>query len=135
MKKLLPLVILTLCLAGCGASDESIGTPADLRGDWIESTYTEKDTYMIATVTDDTIEVNWCSDGGESTAIYWVGTYTAPTESGDYTWDSVRDKERTDSALLASDAETKTFTYTNGEITYDQSALGTTVTVHLIPVE
>lgn len=131
MKKLLFILLSTLFLASCGASDE----PADLRGNWAEADHTAEDTYMSAVVTDTTIEVYWTNDSEESTSIYWIGTYTAPTESGDYTWESVKDAERTESALLASRDDTKTFTYSNGEITYSQSALGTTKTVHLVPAE
>lgn len=131
MKKLYLIILTALFLASCGAPDEA----ADLRGNWIEKEYDEGDTYMTATITDATIEVNWTKDGGETTSIYWIGTYTAPTEAGDYTWESMKDAERTASALLASQDDTKTFTYSNGEITYSQSALGTTTTIHLVPAE
>ena len=43
----------------------------------------------------------------------------------------VNDTEKTDSALLASGDETKTFTYSDGQITYDVTAMGITETVKL----
>lgn len=68
----------------------------------------------------------------ESKSLYWAGTFVAPeTPDEPYTWESVNDKEKTDSALLASGDDTKTFTYEKGEISYEASALGTTKTVRL----
>ena len=48
-----------------------------------------------------------------------------------YTWDSVNDKEKTDSAILASGDDTKTFTYKDGQLSYSVSAMGNTQTVRL----
>ena len=65
-------------------------------------------------------------------SLYWAGTYVAPQYSDEpYTWDSENDKEKTDSALLASGADTKTFTYENNQISYEASAMGSTQTVKL----
>ena len=78
------------------------------------------------------VEINWISDGGKTKSIYWVGTYTAPTEFvEEYSWTSERDKEKTDSALLASTDDTKDFLYSNEKISYEASAMGTTTTVEL----
>lgn len=131
MKKitLFLLIIATLTFVGCSAKNNE---PADLRGNWIESEHNEKDTYMIATIDDNTIEVNWCMDNGESTAIYWAGSFIAPTTDGDYSWDSVNDTDKTSFSLLASGAETKSFSYANGEILFEVTALGITKTVHLV---
>lgn len=65
MKKILFIILSALFLTSCGASDE----PADLRGNWTEKEYEEGDTYMTATITDTTIEVNWTKDGGETTSF------------------------------------------------------------------
>ena len=72
------------------------------------------------------------SDGGDTKSLYWSGTYEAPTEATEnYTWDSVNDTSKTANALLASGDETKTFTYENGVLSYEASALGTTTTVKM----
>lgn len=64
--------------------------------------------------------------------MYWAGTFTAPSEStNEYTWTSENDTNKTEAALLASTADTKEFTYKNGEITYEASAMGSTTTVRL----
>lgn len=108
--------------------------PTDLTGTWKSE---ENDgSYQEAVITEDRIEINWVSDGGDTTSIYWVGTYKSPTEAVDeYSWTSERNKEETDSALLASTDDTKDFTYKDGIISYETSALGTTTTVKLSKTE
>lgn len=133
MKKAIAAIIaIALCgyaLTACSGKGEEKGTVPDLTGGWIE-TNTDSDAKMSAEITSDTIEVYWSSD--DTSAIYWAGTYVAPSEAGTYTWSSVNDYEKTESALLASSDETKDFTYnSNGEITFDVTAFGVTKTVHL----
>ena len=108
--------------------------PTDLTGTWQSE---ENDgSYQEAVISDDRIEINWVSDGGDTKSIYWIGTYEAPTEAVDeYSWTSERNKEETDTALLASTDDTKEFTYKDGVISYEASALGTTTTVKLSKVE
>lgn len=103
--------------------------PDDLTGTWKQTNGNDKDHYQQATVTADKIEINWISP--DSTSLYWSGSFTAPTKAGDYSWTSKGDKQKMASSLLASQAESKDFKYTNGEITYSASALGTTTTVRL----
>ncbi len=133
MKKAIAAIIaLALCvcaLTACSGKGEEKGTVPDLTGSWIE-TNTDSDAKMSAEITSDIIEVYWSSD--ETHALYWSGKYVAPTEAGTYTWSSVNDHDKTDSALLASGDDTKDFTYnSNGEITFDVTAFGVTKTVHL----
>lgn len=76
--------------------------------------------------------IEWVSDGGNTTSIYWVGTFAAPTDASEpYTWTSQKDVEATKSALLASGDATKEFKYENDTISYKVSALGTTTTINL----
>lgn len=121
-------------LVGCGGSDEPAAEqkePLDLTGTWTEED--AADTYHEAVIKDGTIEINWISDGGETKSLYWSGTYKAPEEATDeYSWTSENDKEKTDGALLASGDDTKEFTYADGKLTYEASAMGTTKTVKLI---
>ena len=110
-------------------TSESPATPADLTGTWKEKNPNE-DSYQIARVTADTIEIYWHTS--DSDALYWAGSYVAPTDSETpYTWDSVNDTEKTRSAILASSDETKTFTYTDNTISYSVTALGITKKVVL----
>lgn len=128
--------LLTLGLAGCSAGATGTAAapadePADLVGEWEQSNKNSEDSYQSATITADTITVYWVTDGGDTTSLYWAGTYDAPTEPGDFSWDSVNDTEQTDVALLASGDETKTFTYEGDTISYEVSAMGVTTTVEL----
>ena len=89
--------------------------------------------WIEATISEDIIEINWISDGGDTRSVYWIGTYEAPTEYvEEYSWLSERDKEKTDRALLASTDDTKEFTYENETINYEASMMGTTTVVHLV---
>ena len=145
---MLLLATLSVSVVGCGTGsfsgstkensktsqseekEEEAKKPTDLTGVWASE---NKDgSYQEATITDDSIEINWISDDGATKSVYWSGTYTAPTEFvEEYSWTSDRNKEKTDSALLASTDDTKEFTYKNGKISYEVSAMGTTSTVEL----
>lgn len=115
---------LVFCLSGCGAAKTS-----DLSGTW-KQTNASSDTSMEAVISGDTITVNWV--GADSTSLYWAGTYVAPSEATDsYTWDSIADKDKTSKSMLASGDDTKTFTYSNGVLSYSASAMGTTTTVEM----
>ena len=160
-KKLLTLLIsctVVLSLSACGSSKktttnkdsskretaqdtkeekkEEVKDPVDLTGSWKSE---ENDgAWMSADITADTITVNWISDNGDTTAIYWVGTYQAPTEYiEEYSWTSERNKEQTDNALLASTDDTKDFTYSDAtkELSYQVTMSGVTTTVQLTKVE
>lgn len=119
-----------------GKKQTAAVTPAaNLDGYWAQSGWQEKDAFMAAMIHDDIIEIYWMSDKGETAALYWYGSYVAPTTGQKYTWTSKNDHSATDLALLASQDDTKTFTYENGEITYSQSAMGMTTTIHLVFVQ
>ncbi|ANP73526.1 hypothetical protein [Cryobacterium arcticum] len=150
MKKFAVPIVLTIALAltGCSATEATTSTTAsapvdstpteevaqapDLTGTWKQSNSASEDAYQQATITADTISVDWVTDGGDTTSVYWVGTFVAPTDASEpVTWTSQRDAAATDSAMLASSDDTKEFTYESGTISYKVSALGTTTTVKL----
>ncbi|WP_294568994.1 hypothetical protein [uncultured Arthrobacter sp.] len=150
MKKLIaPIVFASaLALTGCGgsgaapaesksattespAAEEAPQAP-DLTGAWKQSNSNSEDSYQQAMITGDMMTIDWVSDGGDTTSVYWVGTFEAPTAADEpYTWTSQRDAAATDTALMASTDDTKEFTYEDDTISYKVSALGTTVTVEL----
>lgn len=146
-KRILALAAIALLgssLAGCAAATNSgtAGTPessaaaapeapADLTGEWRSTNSESEDSYQSATITADSIEINWVSDGGSTKALYWAGSYAAPGEAGAYSWDSQNDTEQTSGAMLASGDPTKSFSYEDEVISYDVSAMGVTKTVTL----
>lgn len=137
-------LVAVLALTGCsGPGNTSPGTAdskptqeapkiPDLTGAWKQSNSNSEKSYQQASITADKITIEWVSDGGNTTSIYWIGTFAGPTSASEpYTWTSQRDVEATKSALLASQDATKEFKYEAGTISYKASALGTTTTVNL----
>ena len=146
MKKILaPLALaVAVVLTGCGGAEPAPAGAApskatqdappvpDLAGTWKQGNSASKDAYQEARITGDTISIDWVSDGGDTTSIYWVGTFKAPTNATEpYTWTSKRDVAKTESALLASTDDSKEFTFEGDTISYKVSALGSTTTVKL----
>lgn len=104
----------------------------DLTGNWKQSNSHSSDSYQSATITGDTISIDWITDAGDTKSIYWIGTFTAPTDATTpYTWTSTRDKAATESALLASRDATKVMTFKDDTISYSAGMLGTTMKVKL----
>lgn len=148
-KKLVALLfcgVLAMSVTACGGTESETGSdknaestdnkkeekkdPTDLTGTW--KSEETNGSYQEAVIAEDTIEINWVSDGGNTKSLYWAGTYVAPTEYvNEYSWTSENDKEKTGSALLASGDDTKEFSYKDGKISYEASAMGTTKTVEL----
>lgn len=112
-------------------AEETTEVP-DLSGEWVQVNNNSEDTWQAATIDENTITIYWVSDNGDTKSLYWAGTFVPPENTDEpYTWDSENDTEQTSMALLASGDEIKTFTYENGQISYEASALGTTTTVRL----
>ncbi|HJG41758.1 hypothetical protein [Bifidobacterium pullorum] len=104
--------------------------PADLTGTWKSTNSDSEDSWMEATITVDTIQVDWVT--ADTRSLYWIGTFEAPSEPGDWSWTSQADREKMDTALMASQDDTKDFTYieTDG-LSFDASAMGVTKTVKM----
>ncbi|WP_200826214.1 hypothetical protein [Microbacterium timonense] len=142
------LALLGILLTGCAVQTEttSSGTggptesqpieapaePLDLTGEWKQTNSNSADSYQAATITDSTITVDWVNEQDSARALYWAGTFEPPTEdTTHYEWDSVNDKAQTDTALMASGDDTKTFTYSDGVLSYELTAMGVTMTVEM----
>lgn len=148
MKKLLSLTLigaLALSLTACGSSGskdnppskettttkkEEKKEPLDLTGTWqcdpIDGTY------LKATISNDVIEIDWVFVEEDKSAIYWVGSYDAPTaDTNEYSWVSNNDHEQTETSILASTDDTKEFTYNNGIISFAASMQGVSKTFEL----
>lgn len=107
-------------------------TPVSLDGKWKQTNSASSTAWQAATISGTTIEVDWVSDNGATTSLYWAGSVTPPTTSDQtFTWTSNNDTAQTANALLASSDATKDFTYDHGTISYSVSALGKTMTVQL----
>ena len=138
MKKLCSMILtgilMITLLAGCGSTTETAKEEAkvpDLKGSYKQTNSNSEDSYQVAAIDDDTITIYWFTASDQTTALYWTGTYEAPTEAGKYSWDSKNYHDLTDYALLASGDDSKTINYDNGEISYEVSMMGVTTTVTL----
>ena len=145
MKKfiLTAALICMLAFSGCGNSSTSTTSnnkseqaeeakAPDLTGEWKQINSDSETSYQAATIEGETIEIYWIDEEGETKSLYWAGTFIAPeTTDEPYTWDSENDKEKTDNSILASGDDTKTFTYQDGQISYEASAIGVTKTIRL----
>lgn len=124
---------LCLTLAGCGnspSSADSSAVPPDLTGEWVQADSEDTATYQTATITDDSITVRWVSD--DTTALYWAGSFVPPTTVDEpYSWDSVRDTQTDEDAVLPPTEDSKTFTYEAGYLSYTVSAMGVSTTIYL----
>ncbi|RSX52991.1 hypothetical protein [Bifidobacterium samirii] len=148
MKKPIALLATTAMLFGltaCGTTpatadgnDGSTSTqqqekpkPADLTGTWKQTNSNSDESWMEATISGDTIEIDWV--GQDTKSLYWKGSYEAPGEAGDWKWTSKGDTETMKTALMASQDDTKDFAYSadGQELTYEASALGTTMTIRM----
>lgn len=107
--------------------------PTSLIGTW--KSEENEGSYQEAIISENSIEINWVYDNGETKSLYWSGTYSEPTKKTDnYTWTSENNKKKTGSALTASGDDTKEFTFKDNIISYEASALGTTKTMELLQV-
>ncbi|KHL04711.1 hypothetical protein [Sinomonas humi] len=109
-------------------------TPVSLDGKWKQTNSKSTDSWQAATISGNTIEIDWTTDKGDTSSLYWAGSVAPPATPGDtFTWTSNKDTSKTAHALLASSDATKVFTYDHGVISYSASILGTTTTVKLAP--
>jgi hypothetical protein len=115
-------------------SEETVEEPAaplDLMGEWKQTNF-EGDAYMVATIDAATITAQYVNAEEDTTALFWAGSYVAPTAGADaYSWDSVNDTEQTSKSLLASPDPTKTFEYADGVLSFPMSLMGVTKTIKL----
>ncbi len=143
MKKMFLSIMISASLAssliGCGNTvtnqtnaieSQEIKADTNLSGIWRSEN--NNGNYHEATITENSIIINWVSDDGKTKSLYWAGTYTPPNEYvTEYSWVSNNDHDKTDSAMLASTDDTKEFLFKNGIISYSTSAMGTTTTMEL----
>lgn len=102
----------------------------DLTGVWHS---TEDSTFVQrATIAGTAMTIDWVpQDGTPDSRLYWAGSFEASKAEGAHTWTSTNDHSRTGAELLASSEDTKDFTYEDGKISYEVSALGESGTVTL----
>jgi len=153
LRPLAPIAVALLLLTGCTApasttdtaasaspsaaataepTEEVVVTPLDLAGEWKQTNSKSADAYQTATITGEQITIDWVNDAEATKAVYWIGSYVPPTEyTESYSWDSQGDVAQMETAIMASGDSAKSFTYQDGVLTYELTALGVTMTVEM----
>lgn len=117
------LILVIAMLTACGVK-------RSVAGEYKQSGSNKSDAYQIATVTDDYIEIFWFNKDGNTTSLYWAGTFDTKNKNNIIV-NSKNDTSKTKGAMLASSDEYKKIEYKNGAISYKMSIMGTTTTVKL----
>lgn len=145
MKKLVVIGFVSLfALTGCSSTSsapltegstasrgEETAAPAalDLNGAWEQSNKKSEENYHAAEIIDGVITVNWIAP--DSSSLYWVGSVPSENTDEAFSWTSQGDTETMASALMASSEDTKEFSYADGVLSYEVTAVGTTMTIKL----
>ncbi len=111
---------------------EEAGEYMDLAGTWT-SEPSEDGSWVEAVIddADDTITIRCLSDDGDTSSIYWVGTYDPPVNETDtYEWKSVK-KEASDEEMSASD-DTMEISYSEDALHFEIEENGNKKSVELI---
>lgn len=130
----LAFLVLLVLMTSCGTSQGTTTVGAEtkttgLLGDWHQTGTGISGTTMAATVTEGAIQITLTM--GDTSGIYWLGTLETWNTSNSFTTVSLGDQDAMMLDIFASTDPAKTFTYENGDLSYEFSILGTTTTVHL----
>lgn len=134
------MLMFLISLAACGGDSSNSRTnvplePPDLSGQWKQVSNESKDGYYGAIISEDKIEIYWVSNDN-TRALYWAGSFVSPSTAEEpYSWVSQNDTAKTSRAILASNDDTKAFTYIDGQISYSASIMGITATIHMEKTE
>ena len=108
-----------------------------LEGEWIQRDegflFRDIDAVQTAVISRNEITVYWYDKEKDSAAVYWNGSYVAPSaDTQDYSWTSRTGNDDRKRAILKEEAKELDFTYRNGELVYTVTALGETHEIHLL---
>jgi hypothetical protein len=121
------------CVGSGADNDETTDeNPTTLIGEW-HQVNKNPDGYMTATIDVGSIQVDL--HGRDSRSIFWMGSFEGDHEpAGKFTVTSIPDPDARYTmkhSLMASNESKKTFTYDNGDLSYEFSMAGTSTIVHL----
>lgn len=137
MRKILALLaaivsisFLASCVHAHGASSNK--NPTTLVGEW-HQVDSNPDGWFTASISGESIQVDL--HGRDSRSIFWMGSFdTSHRPTGKFKVVSIPDPDARYTmkhSLMASNESKKTFTYDNGEISFEFSALGSSTIVHM----
>jgi hypothetical protein len=108
-------------------------TPVTFNGPW-QAKFNEAT--LNAVISGDGIEIHWVTS--QTDAVYWKGTFPVPqnvTYASVFTIVSVGDTAAMEESLLASQDESKAFTFDNGKLQFKMTVMGVTQTVALEQID
>jgi hypothetical protein len=136
----LVISIATLGFLGMGngamSPNDTSWASKTLVGTWHETPETNLPLNMVADISNDHISITmYASQPGDSftvSGLYWDGTFDAHHDlRNPFSIVSVANRDVMKGKAMTSHNNTKTFTYNNGQLSYDFTALGVTSTVYL----
>ena len=128
---LLAMIVSIFTLAACGDTHgaSSSKNPSSLVGEW-RQVNSNPNGWMTASISGESIQVNLVSR--DSSSIFWLGSFdTNRTPIGKFKVVSLGDQDAMKLMIAASSESKKTFTYNNGDLSFEFSALGSSTTVHM----
>lgn len=127
-KKFLVLFVALVFASACGSESpkkEVVPAPISWNGTWSTSP-----DFMTATIADDVLQIDIRTK--DSTSLYWKGSWPSSAVKNDVKIISQGDTAAMEASLMGSQDSTKEFTFSNKEITFKFTMMGTTKTVRLI---
>lgn len=131
---LLALIASIFTLAACGSShggSHDDKRPTTMMGEWRQIN-ASPDGWMTASISGSSIQVNLRSR--DYSSIFWMGSFETNQlnhPSGKFKVVSLGDQDAMKWDITASTEKQKTFTYNNGDLSFQYSAMGSSTIVHM----
>ena len=112
--------------------EEVVVQPLVLTGEWKQTNLNSADSYQAASMTGEQVTVDWVNAADSTKAVCWIGSHVEPTEDTEcYSWDFQGDVAQMETAPMASGDTAKAFTFEDGVLAYELTAMGDTMTVEM----
>ena len=128
---LLAMIVSIFTLAACGDTHGASPrkNPSSLIGEWYQVNKNPNG-WLTASISGESIQVNLRGRG--SSSIFWMGSFdTSKKPIGKFNVVSLGDQDAMKWKIAASDESKKTFTYNNGDLSFEFSALGSSTIIHM----
>lgn len=108
-----------------------------LIGEWKQYKNGIPNSYMSATIAENTIKVVLRLDSGtegdaDAAGTFWIGSFDTSKDSDHFKVESMGDKDALTHSILGSQDRTKSFYYDNGILSFNFSIMGVNTTVQLV---
>lgn len=113
------------------ATDNKTNNPSSLIGNWHQTNGQDTGTGFTAEISAGGIQINYPMRDG-SGGIFWLGTFDGThVAEGSFVIKSLPDQDALANDILASTEKIKSFTYKNGDMSFDFSVMKVHTTVHM----